>query len=75
MFLSAKQNINLQNLLNHTSSQIIKYLKISAESQKVLTLTCKWGFDDSSGHSQYKQLWENEALNDASLVLISNTFN
>lgn len=34
-----KCEVHLQNLLNHTSSQIIKYLKISAESQKVLTLT------------------------------------
>lgn len=52
--------IKLQDLLDHTTSRIIdaninKFLALSDCELQSITLTVKWGFDGSSGHSEFKQ--------------------
>ena len=45
--------ISMQNLLNARSQSILKL--ITVEDNANLKLICKWGFDGSSGHCNYKQ--------------------
>lgn len=52
--------VKLQALLDHTATRIVKVSEsvtgmLSIEQLDKLTLLSKWGFDGSSGHSQYKQ--------------------
>lgn len=62
--------IKLQDLLDHTTSRLIKYLgeeileSCSIEENHNLELLTKWGCDGSH-QSQYKQKFENSADNDA----------
>lgn len=58
-----KVEVALQALLNHTSerlidlqqSVILQYVNSTESSLIETMLLCSWGFDGSSGHSQYKQ--------------------
>lgn len=68
--------VKLQALLDHTVSRIVLYqievLKsLSTEILSNLTLIGKWGCDGSSGHSEYKQKFKNEAFSDASIFFTS----
>lgn len=49
----------VQSLLNHTASRLLKtcetVLNQLDSSTRAFELIVKWGFDGSSGHSQYKQ--------------------
>ncbi|KYN14460.1 hypothetical protein ALC57_13337, partial [Trachymyrmex cornetzi] len=47
-------HIPLQNLLNHTITRLIKCITIPP-SVKRIQLISKWGYDGSSGHSEYMQ--------------------
>lgn len=53
--------VPLQDALNHTATRICESLRgiifkrISAANRQKIILPCKYGFDGSSGHSQYKQ--------------------
>lgn len=51
-------DVDLQNLLNKTVDSILKIENVNIESRSDLKLVCKWGFDGSSGHSLYKQKFE-----------------
>lgn len=46
--------INLQEVLEKTASSILNILTTDQLNSR-LKLICKWGFDGSSGHSLYKQ--------------------
>lgn len=61
--------VPLQDLLNHTATRILQTIKDSVEGK--FALICKWGFDGSSGQSQYKQSWEEEGSSDESVFLSS----
>lgn len=64
--------VNLQDLLNNTCDGLLKSLDISTLGiQNELTLTCKYGFDGSSGHSTYKQKFDDEHLSDEYMFLIA----
>jgi len=49
--------VPLQDLLDHTIIRILKIpnIKMSENIVDNIELLCKWGCDGSSGHSQYKQ--------------------
>lgn len=60
--------INLQSLVDHTIKRLVavqyEVLKQAAETEiSNLNIIFKWGCDGSSGHSQYKQVFE-DAEND-----------
>lgn len=72
-----RMEVTLQALLNHTCHRILQ-----ASSEKIenfsddellhLKLTTKWGCDGSSGHSEYKQIFnENEDTSDSHIFLTS----
>ncbi|KAG8240075.1 hypothetical protein J437_LFUL018899 [Ladona fulva] len=65
--------IDLQALLSHTASHIVASVTTVPSSRKKInsTLICKYGFDGSSGHSQYKQLWQTEDKSDEFLFMSS----
>ncbi|XP_044572242.1 uncharacterized protein LOC123257406 [Drosophila ananassae] len=67
--------VSLQSLLDHTASRILKLQSDVTdkldESHNYLTLKGKWGFDGSSGHSEYKQKFENNNLEDSCLFVTS----
>lgn len=53
--------VSLQSLVDHTTRRLLKHLK-EVLSQHIccnLTLSYKWGCDGSSGHSRYKQKFDN----------------
>ncbi|CAH0563012.1 unnamed protein product [Brassicogethes aeneus] len=63
--------INLQDLLNHTTSRLILYLKevvdtLNKKDKQQMQLICKWGCDGSQ-QVQYKQKFENETDSDANI--------
>ena len=69
-------SVELQALLDHTCSRIIMLQKgvvgsLHPQAARDLTLICKWGCDGSSGQSQYKQKFEDEASSDANIFLTS----
>lgn len=57
--------VKLQNLLDHTASRIIDSQedvlnRFNNEELSSLILISKWGFDGSTGHSEYSQKSDNE---------------
>lgn len=56
-------SIPLQSLLNHTAKRLIdlqtpvilQHVRRNRLTNIDIVLTCSWGFDGSSGHSEYKQ--------------------
>lgn len=67
--------VNLQALLNHTATRICKnilgeVLKMSNKT-KNYSLIYKWGCDGSSGHSLYKQKFDNIEDTDEHMFIIS----
>lgn len=71
--------VKLQSLLNHTCYRIILLQRAfireceDASLLQNLCLVVKWGFDGSSGHSEYKQKFsdENASSSDCSVLLTS----
>lgn len=68
--------VELQSLLDNTASCILELQKsviesITDSSADKLTLVGKWGFDGSTGHSEYKQKFFNNDLEDRSLFVTS----
>lgn len=67
--------VNLQSLLNHTSTRICKNIlgEVMIESSDCInyTLIYKWGCDGSSGHSLYKQKFNNVEDTDEYMFIIS----
>lgn len=61
--------VPLQSLLNHTASRLLKSLTLCDQVSQKLRLACKVGFDGSSGHSEYKQVWKEAGQNDSSIVI------
>lgn len=59
----------MQNILDKTAESILNNSKI--DTQNDLFLECKWGFDGSSGHSAYKQKFENQDATDEFLFITS----
>lgn len=61
--------------MDHTATRILKLQSDVTDkldkSSSYLTLIGKWGFDGSSGHSQYKQKFENNYLEDSCLFMTS----
>lgn len=69
--------VELQSLLNHTATRILESQKdvLSTLPDKViqddLLLMGKWGFDGSTGHSQYKQKFLDPNTTDEHLFVTS----
>lgn len=67
--------VTLQSLLDHTAIRLIEVQKevmqVLSENLKHIFLISKWGFDGSSGHSEYKQRMGDEEQSDASMFLTS----
>ncbi|KAE8736707.1 hypothetical protein FOCC_FOCC017838 [Frankliniella occidentalis] len=71
-----KASVSLQDLLNHTSARLVSLQKdvISCEALKTvqkIQLISKCGFDGSSSHSKYNQIWEDTPRDDSSVLLTS----
>lgn len=72
----ASAEVRLQDLLNHTSNLLIQLqksvlLRLTDKQLKNLVLVVKWGYDGSTGHSQYKQRYEATGSGDGDLFLTS----
>ncbi|CAH2092745.1 unnamed protein product [Euphydryas editha] len=66
-------SVNLQKLLDHTTTRIFQ-TKSEEQLSSIapeLTLCSKWGCDGSSGHSEYKQTFEEGDISDANIFLTS----
>lgn len=70
--------VELQSLLNHTAARIIESQRevlsaIPQESMGDVFLIGKWGFDGSTGHSEYKQNFasSDDVTDDGSLFVTS----
>lgn len=68
--------IDLQCLLDHTCSRILESQKsvlenIPDSSKNEYVLVGKWGFDGSTGHSEYKQSFSDSKIEDGSLIVTS----
>lgn len=69
-----RAEINLQALLNKTVGRLVQAQKEvikRVQPSSTLTLICKWGCDGSSGHSNYKQKFENAEDTDEFLFVFS----
>ena len=72
----SKAEVKLQNLLDHTASRITDVArenigKLTEEFAKHLQLICKWGFDGTSGQSNYKMKFNDNTDSDSSLFYTS----
>lgn len=68
--------VKLQALLDHTANQLVVLqdevlITISDAELMDLELISKWGFDGSSGQSNYKQCTENKNFDDSSIFITS----
>lgn len=68
--------VELQSLLNHTANRILKVSNdiieiLNPEMLRDVRLILKWGFDGSSGHSEYKQRFADKNSSDATILLTS----
>lgn len=68
--------VELQSLLDHTASRILQSQKdvldrVPNDSLDKISLIGKWGFDGSTGHSEYKQCFSDPTLEDSSLFVTS----
>lgn len=62
--------VDLQTLMRRTAESICELCDVQDKTSK-LSLICKWGMDGSSGHSRYKQTFENESHTDEFLFFIA----
>lgn len=68
MFAETEAIAPLQTLLEKTASRLLQSLPADTV-QTNCTLLCKWGFDGSGSHSQYKQLFSDPSASDSSVVI------
>lgn len=63
--------VPLQNLLDHTATRLLAAQAdvLQRLSERELTLFSKWGFDGSSGHSQYMQKFQATSSDDKFVFL------
>lgn len=61
--------VDVQELVQKTAESIAKVTDLKEGKQ--VKLTCKWGFDGSSGHSQYKQKFTETSSTDEFLFLVA----
>lgn len=61
--------VPLQNILDKTAHSILNMNDFQTKND--LILECKWGFDGSSGHSVYKQKFENHDATDEFVFVTS----
>lgn len=69
-----RAEINLQAILDLTAARLVRAQNNfvgSSFPKKEFTLISKWGCDGSSGHSAYKQKFENDGASDENLFLFS----
>lgn len=59
--------VELEALLNHTFTRLMEFLKPKIMGN--VTVYFKWGMDGSSGHSQFKQAFEDKTLSDVSVFI------
>ncbi|XP_029164495.1 uncharacterized protein LOC114935764 [Nylanderia fulva] len=77
--ITIKENyaeVKLQSILDHTAQRILLLQRevigtLSIENIKNLHLTCKWGCDGSSGHSVYKQKFNEAGISDENVFFTS----
>lgn len=68
--VSAK--VDLQEILEKTTESILNKTDVNIFSNSTnLKLQCKWGFDGSSGHSVYKQKFEDLNSSDEYMFLVA----
>lgn len=53
-FILIYYKVPLQSLLNHTAKRLLQSISINKKINVILH--CKWGFDGTSGFSNYKQV-------------------
>lgn len=65
-------SVNLQSILNHTSERLLKSLDVNTLPQEgdLLTLTSKYGCDETSGLSLYKQAFEDSKSTDEYIFIL-----
>lgn len=67
--------VELQSLLDHTASRIVESLPVSTKNDLAEGTTAiligKWGFDGSTGHSEYKQSFSDSTAEDSSMFVTS----
>lgn len=73
---ASSAEVELQSLFDHTVSRILESQKevldqIPNECLSNISLFGKWGFDGSTGHSEYKQCFSDPTLEDSSLFVTS----
>ncbi|XP_046802342.1 uncharacterized protein LOC124418816 isoform X1 [Lucilia cuprina] len=64
--------VPLQDLLNHTTNRLILSIgvkKLISLQNKELVLLTKWGFDGTTGHTQYKQGFLDRNNSDSHLLI------
>lgn len=69
--------VALQNLLDHTANRILESQKnvlenISPQLLGNMVLIGKWGFDGSTGHSEYKQKFLDSNIEDDSSLFVTS---
>lgn len=62
--------VDLKCIMCKTAESVIKICNTEQKCTK-LSLICKWGMDGSSGHSRYKQKFENENSSDEFIFFIA----
>lgn len=63
--------VELQNLVEHTSYRLLQTLDTTLPEE--CTVLYKWGFDGSSGHSEYKQLFAEDSMSQTDASLLNTT--
>ncbi|XP_032687790.1 uncharacterized protein LOC116851966 [Odontomachus brunneus] len=77
--ITIKENcaeVKLQSILDHTAQHILLLQRevigtLSIENVKNLHLTCKWGCEGSSGHSVYKQKFNEAGISNENVFFTS----
>ncbi|CAH1962303.1 unnamed protein product [Acanthoscelides obtectus] len=69
---SVINEVDLQELLQKTAESILEIINFEERDCRIKVI-CKWGFDGSSGHSQYKQKFSDLENTDEFLFLVAMT--
>ncbi|CAH2003441.1 unnamed protein product [Acanthoscelides obtectus] len=66
------KKVDSQELLQKTAESILEIINFEERDYRIKVI-CKWGFDGSSGHSQYKQKFSDLENTDEFLFLVAMT--
>ena len=69
LITEVKCEVDLQSLLNHTLIRILEFISLDQSDSNNFTLLVKYGSDGSSGHSMYKQIFQNAGQSDSSIFI------